>query len=502
MVYNPRVSIILDEMEIALQNNSEVIFLGCNGELIKGCVYNPFKTKIACNSCKYFKKNDLSILSKKVKQYTISDFLPKNSKNYNWEYTTNSIKEIMYKKSDIGAACLSAYIDLTRNQKPKITPEFKIMFDKLLDTAAKLTDAIENALIELRPDKIYLFNARIHLRKPVFRAAQKKNIDCVVLEHTFFPGNKKIRKTKFINSSPHNIEYLTLQINNLWETADKKTRKNIGSDYYKIKLSGQNIDDVSYTQRQHSNLLPNNWDDSKHNVVIFNSSEDEFASLGKEWEYKFGKDIFSTIDELLSRFIDDKNYHFFLRIHPNLRKVKYYYHTILYKLTKYENLTIIFPESKISSYSLLRKSDKVISFGSTVGIEAVFWQKPSILLKSSFYIRLGGNYIPNNFEDLITLVKNKNLQIKEILPALKYGYFRSLQGESLKNFNPNSTKQIQIKIGKKLLFDYKIDYREELYKIRFPKISNFIRYKLYSIPKNIRKRIKNDIPALENKQAY
>ncbi len=501
MVYNPRVTVILDEMEKAIRNNDEVFFLGCNGELINGCIYNPFKTKIVCNTCKYFKKNDLSILSKKIKEYTISDFCPTTQKQV-WEYTTNSIKQITYKGVDIGTACLSAYIEITRNQKPEITSEFKKMFDGMLDASAMLTDATENIFNELNPDSVYLFNGRIHTRRPVLRVAQRLNTECIVLEHTFFRGNKEIKKTKYFNTLPHDVRYNTKKINELWEKAPSEKRNKIGHDFYKSKYSGLSVDDISYTKRQKLDLFPETWDETKHNVVIYNSSDDEFASLGTEWDYTFGKDIYSTISNLLSEFKNNKLYHFYLRIHPNLKNISYHYNRVLYKLDSFQNLTIIHPESKISSYSLLNKADKIITFGSTIGIEAVYWRKPSILLKLSMYKYLGGNYLPENFDDFINMVKDTDLAPKDILPALKYGFFRKTQGETFLYFNPNTKRRFSVSIKDKLLFEYISDYRDELYKMRFPKLRNFIRYKIYSVPKNIQKRFFNNIPKEENIEAY
>jgi hypothetical protein len=52
-------------------------------------------------------------------------------------------------------------------------------------------------------------------------------------------------------------------------------------------------------------------------------------------------------------------------------------------LTKVPGLTLIGPRDKHSSYQLLDQSDVVVTFGSTIGLEATFWGKPSILLGRS-----------------------------------------------------------------------------------------------------------------------
>jgi hypothetical protein len=98
----------------------------------------------------------------------------------------------------------------------------------------------------------------------------------------------------------------------------------------------------------------------------------------------------------------------------------------LYNL-KSKNLTIIPPDSQISSYSLLQNCEKVLSFGSTVGIEAVFWGKPSILVGTMYYKDLGGTYNTNNHKEVIDLILAR-LEPKDKEPALMYGYFMKTFG--------------------------------------------------------------------------
>ena len=81
--------------------------------------------------------------------------------------------------------------------------------------------------------------------------------------------------------------------------------------------------------------------------------------------------------------------------------------------------------------------EKVISFGSTMGIESVYWGKPSILAGRSIYEDLGGCYIPNDHEELIDLI-NDQLNPLSNLGALKYGYFQSLAGIPYIYYNPES----------------------------------------------------------------
>jgi hypothetical protein len=96
-------------------------------------------------------------------------------------------------------------------------------------------------------------------------------------------------------------------------------------------------------------------------------------------------------------------------------------------------LSVIPPEAPADTYTLLRNADKVLTFGSTVGIEAVFWGKPSILAGPSFYRNLGGTYNPSSHEELLSLLR-EDLEPKDRLPAIRYGYYMNSYGIPFRHY--------------------------------------------------------------------
>ena len=67
-------------------------------------------------------------------------------------------------------------------------------------------------------------------------------------------------------------------------------------------------------------------------------------------------------------------------------------------------MTVISPSEDINSYDLLDASDKVVIFGSTIGLEASYWGKPVILLGCSWYYYENVCYIPKSLNELNTLL--------------------------------------------------------------------------------------------------
>jgi hypothetical protein len=139
-------------------------------------------------------------------------------------------------------------------------------------------------------------------------------------------------------------------------------------------------------------------------------------------------------------------------MHPNMRKMSAAEREKWFALES-KALTVIHPESPVSTYALLRAADKVLSFGSTVGIEATYWGKPSILAGRCFYEGLGATYNPASHEELVELLVAE-LPAKDRTAALMYGFHMSTFGTPFKwwvadGFESGKFKGVDLRAKKK-----------------------------------------------------
>ena len=181
---------------------------------------------------------------------------------------------------------------------------------------------------------------------------------------------------------------------------------------------------IEKTKNQSKGLLPGLWNADKRNFVIFNSSEDEFFSIGGQWDnYKIFDSQLDGICYLVESTRNNNAIHFYLRIHPNLKNIKYKYVTdITNRLKGFDNITVISGDSPVSTYTLIDNAEKCIVFGSSVGVEANYWNKPVILLGGSMYFNLDVAYYPSSLKDLDLLVLQR-LEPKSNIGALKFGLY-------------------------------------------------------------------------------
>ena len=84
----------------------------------------------------------------------------------------------------------------------------------------------------------------------------------------------------------------------------------------------------------------------------------------------------------------------------------------------------------------MRVADTVVTFGSTIGMEAVFWGKPSVLLAPSFYNQFRGPLQATDHEHAVELLA-QDLMPATDHEALIYGYWCNTNGIPFKYFESN-----------------------------------------------------------------
>lgn len=418
----------LEEAITQYKKGNDVTFLYCD-ETIGGCNDNKNFNRAKCSVCKYFQKNHRrKYLPKEIKQISIAEIVDERIlKEAEIEYSYDSIdslRKIKFHDVEIGLGAISSYITYTRNLSPEIDKKNRLYFNRLLKSQIIMTLVIERLQDENKYDLFILHNGRFAIFKPMLNIAQRNNIEYICTE-SFVDAKGFVSKDYYYNDIPHNISPRNTKYLEAWNDAKKRgiDCEKIGKSFFERRRNAEGTGDKIYTAGQEKDCFIENWEETKENIVIFNSSEDEFCAVSGDFEN--GR-IFPTqidgIKAILEHYQSDPTKHFYLRIHPNLIPVKYSYHLDLYKLD-YPNLTVIPADSKISSYALLDKADKVITFGSTMGIEATYAHKPSICIGASFYERLNVAYHPKTIDEVWQYIDSSTLSNLYSENVLIYGYY-------------------------------------------------------------------------------
>ena len=253
---------------------------------------------------------------------------------------------------------------------------------------------------------------------------------------------------------PHDIEYYKKLIQICYESTEysDSRKKSLAIEWFEKRKKSVDLGGFySFTKNQKIGHLPKSLNQEYLNIVIFNSSEDEFAAIDG-WENPFYADQNQGIFHILRDLENEKNIRFFLRMHPNLTNITNSQTQPLQNLSKnFKNIEVISCDSSVSTYSLINACDIVITFGSTVGIEAVYQEKPSILLGRAVYEDLGAVIKPKSHADLVFFLKNfvknntfsKSEQFHEAV--YKYGFFQQVSGTPLRHSVRKSLFRVTLK---------------------------------------------------------
>lgn len=432
LFYTPHIETELELMQLHLNKGDNVFRFICNGEL-SICDMNQKHDLLVCLKCQSVRKCGEKLLEGNITNLPIIKNIAITSSNQvNDCKTISDIIKIYYKNFDIGYAIMSSMISICRNSDFNISDN-KVAINEYYKSSLLVYLSAIDYVNTHKPDKVYIFNGRLAHTRAVLRACEATNTHYVIHER----GADKDHYELFNNTIPHSIKHWHEQQEDYWKNNlhSLEEKKAIGAEFFLIRKNGEPKEWVSFTKDQDPELLPENFDRNKKNIVLFNSSMDEFAAVSEEWVYPFFDTQEEFISNLLNRFGNEVDYHFYLRIHPHLKGLNNSQMDRILQL-KYSNLTIIAADSKVSSYHLLDNCDQVITFASTMGIEAAYWNKPSILVAPSLY-NDSSMYRANNYEEVVCFIKT-DLPAKNNLGALQYGYYNTIKGETFNYFKADS----------------------------------------------------------------
>jgi len=302
-----------------------------------------------------------------------------------------------------------------------------------LKSSILIYESVYELLRELKPNLLYIWNGRFFDVWPVIEACKKLEIDFYTYERC---GGISIYKYTLIkNNLCHSLDWAKDDIESKWLGSDANS-KEFGRRFYLDKIKG--TDFFSLTKDQKEGVLPKGFDKNKRNVAIFSSSMDEYEAF-EEYKNPIYKDENEGIKRILDTFNGREDIKFYLRVHPHLRGLKNAQIKELKKIDVlgYKNLKVIWPEEKIDSYALLQNCEKVVSFGSTMGIEACFWGVAAILIGRAYFEDLNCCHVPKDHDEVIKLIDSK-LQPKPKDGAVKYGNWMMNLGFLFKKYKPST----------------------------------------------------------------
>lgn len=440
---SPELEILLAKAQEIINSKKKLNIIICSGAKNYACSFNIYSQKTICIVCKNRLRNGLKNLKGDYNlietPQIIRELILFNEKLHNKIKDKKKLLKIYYKKIDVGIATYSSYLGISRDLNLEGFFAFKSL-KKILKCTIFLSKFFLSYLKKNKIDEIFIFNGRQNQSRPLFRIAKILKIKVTILEHsTIFRNSKGVRN--YADNLPFDYNFFSNKIKNHVSKYSSKIKKKYSNNYFEFKQRGMVVNDkASYIKNQKKDFLPTQWDIKKKNIIFLTSSDDEYEVLGNQYKSLHYQNQTNAVLKIINSFIHKakSDYHLWIRMHPNLANIKWSYSSNILKLRNlHPNVHIIKPSSKVSSYKMISLCDKFLTFNSSSALEAVYINKPTILLAKTYFDKLKCFYVPKNHKETIKLIFNSKLVPKKRDEIRKFALFLIESGIKQKYFSGN-----------------------------------------------------------------
>ena len=400
-----------ETIELALKHidlGDDVSILSCDGALTS-CPANTFHDKRLCVSCKAQTNYTLAkILRGQAKDFRLK--LRENSINLPYFSTLEKLNDFCLYDVPFGELVASQLVADARDCYITVE-DLRPRVESLLQNSVALYTEARKIIRESGAEMVYVWNGRRCSDGPVCYAARDEDVTYKV----YISGGKKntymtLRALKVHGLVENKKSMEELFADSMKQRGIKNTEEDARVFYTINKKGGGDFPGFIYFGSNFTESITLEKDDLKKRVVIFPSSLWETYAMGDFT----GDDVpYPSHCDGIERILNDERVYagnsLFVRWHPNLKNCGKNERKAIDKIISgtSENTVHFAPESPINSYDLIDFADVVVTFGSTVGIEANFYGKPSILLGHAVYEDTGACYRPRSHEEFVTLINSE-----------------------------------------------------------------------------------------------
>ena len=431
------------DLELALNCNAvgdEVTWLECRGELAI-CDISPDGKASRCARCIARRDMGIRIAGARVTRISVAEVLRSDDlaalDGLPQEFgSIEELRSFRFRGFDAGFAALSSTVWVAKEAELDLTVEpHRARVRGFLRSACAMFLATNRLVQRGQFRQAFLFNGRMAPMRGAFRALREHGVDSFIHERGCDMGHYALSR----NALPHEIAPMEVRIRGAWEQSEltPEERVEVALGWFERRSAGKSTTWFSFTEQQERGQLPASWDAKRHNIVIFTTSEYEFASISDEWNNPLYASNAQAVLKVARECSQLPGTTVYVRLHPNLTGLSDPVARGLHAQGN-DNVSVIGSSSKVCSYALIEHADKIVVTGSTVGIEAAVRGKAVVLVGRCYYEGLEAVHIPQSKAQLSELLDDRELASKETLGAHMYGFFMATFGVPYAHFKASS----------------------------------------------------------------
>lgn len=319
-----------------------------------------------------------------------------------------------------GPAISNALAFETRGKIEEIDSQ-RVVLKKLLISYLEIYFLASNRIKKENYKSVIIYNGRFLHERAVWDACQ--NLDQEVILFETVRERFHYRHNQGFHNHLVNQQAMISHWNNSELSIDQKI--GIGSKYF---------EDLSSIKNDFYNPPSGNDISEGKSIVFFSNSDDEYVGFR---ENGVPPDQLDTIVQIAKLLSHSKDYEFIVRLHPNLKNKSILEQERWKVLSQIPSLRLIDQHSLQDSYELMKASSGVISFGSTIGLEAAFWGIPSLVFGECSYGRLGAVDSVEAMEEFVAWVdalplSQQQLEIRKGNACIR-GFWLETGGKKIEN---------------------------------------------------------------------
>jgi len=332
--------------------------------------------------------------------------------------SVEDLRNLRLGEANIGLGVLSSLIFHCQSVNPDLTA-YRELTDTLLTCALRAYRLTTDLIVKTRPQTILVFNGRFAAAKAIVEAARQQKVD--VLYHEV--GSTKERY--YLSSKTcHSATNARLLLQEDWRNGGPD-RESIAERFFAPSRQRLGLLEGRYDNGQKRNkVLPPT---GRRRFVYYASSVDEFAAV----EDGYDTFLFATQREAVQWLVDWVRAHpdteLVIRLHPRMRNLSAQEREWWLSFSGGNILTIP-GEHPCDSYALAESADRVVTFHSSLGPEATYLGRVSILVGDAKYRGLDCVYEPLTVEELDSILSDPSLPPKPRQNCLPFGYGRIMGG--------------------------------------------------------------------------
>ena len=399
-----------------LDENIQVLV--CSGA-VSGCVSNIFQVQSICKHCIHVRQEALGNYFSSEECITLDDYY--DSSTIEPMLNDHTVRQVAEKSAH--STLLTFYrVGLERLEGKGLRAK---LYGQALNNLAAYSEYIYHCLNSYQKSqgikRIEFFNGRLIPTSSARQLAENTKIPYTVIEVS---GQ---HKTLFLaeGSAVHELDFQKQSLATY--TGSDRFDEALGRRFFEFRRLGKSTNTKSYTDRQRLGLLGHLVD--KRIFAIYLNSLDEFEFLGEQWFTPASRDPAAFILEL--RDLMDEEYAVVVRMHPNQAGDRTGVTSdLIERLSNQRGIELVLPLGRVSTYELLDMAFCNLSFGTTVGVEATYWGKNSLLAGHAVWEEAGVAVNVRTPQDIIDYLQFTRKPLDQ-LNAVKVGaYFMDKQQAS------------------------------------------------------------------------